>query len=440
MNLSYQLENELSHIDRTGPWTDAYETLATEQTLKSLLESQSPPAMGGGDVRIGDLILLIDADTRIPEDCFLDAANEFNASPEVAILQHTSLAFKVVNNYWEDCMAYFTMFVANSMRFMTAGGEVCPFIGHNAFLRWSAVQEIGVESDGKRRWWSESHVSEDFELSMKLQNLGYAIRMAAYSGGEFKEGVSLTVYDELNRWQKYAYGVSELCFNPVRYWIVRGPFTPLFRSFLLSKRISGTSKFTTIAYMGSYYAIASLWLLATINYFLVGWFEVHITRLYQSSFEILIATLIVYDVAVPIANAISRYRSRQSGLVYALYENFKWILLLCLFFGGLSIHVAKALVWHLLEIPIHWDSTAKSLEASYFFNELPMIWQRYKYLYLTITLISIALIVFASKVVSTNWQITPSVFTALPIGWVLACHAAAPLLLNPQSWLSELHV
>lgn len=28
--------------------------------------------------------------------------------------------------------------------------------------------------------------------------------------GEFKEGVSLTVFDELLRWEKYAYGCSEL--------------------------------------------------------------------------------------------------------------------------------------------------------------------------------------------------------------------------------------
>ena len=35
---------------------------------------------------------------------------------------------------------------------------------------------------------------------------GYIIRWAMYSKGGFKEGVSLTVDDELNRWQKYAYG------------------------------------------------------------------------------------------------------------------------------------------------------------------------------------------------------------------------------------------
>lgn len=37
-------------------------------------------------------------------------------------------------------------------------------------------------------------------------------RWATYSQGGFKEGVSLTVDDELNRWQKYAYGCNECVF------------------------------------------------------------------------------------------------------------------------------------------------------------------------------------------------------------------------------------
>lgn len=42
----------------------------------------------------------------------------------------------------------------------------------------------------------------DSELSRS--RAGY--RWATYSKGGFKEGVSLSIDDELNRWQKYAYG------------------------------------------------------------------------------------------------------------------------------------------------------------------------------------------------------------------------------------------
>lgn len=60
--------------------------------------------------------------------------------------------------------------------------------------------------EGQKKWWSESHASEDFEMSLKLQTAGWRIRYATYCGDGFKEGVSLTIYDELARWTKYSYG------------------------------------------------------------------------------------------------------------------------------------------------------------------------------------------------------------------------------------------
>jgi hypothetical protein len=79
------------------------------------------------------------------------------------------------------------------------------------FLRWQAVQDAAfIDRDGKEKIWSESHVSEDFDMALRLQMRGYIIRWATYSKGGFKEGVSLTVDDELNRWQKYAYGECRL--------------------------------------------------------------------------------------------------------------------------------------------------------------------------------------------------------------------------------------
>lgn len=39
--------------------------------------------------------------------------------------------------------------------------------------------------------------------------------------------LSFSPQDEINRWQKYAYGVSELLFHPLKYWLTKGPFTPM---------------------------------------------------------------------------------------------------------------------------------------------------------------------------------------------------------------------
>lgn len=75
--------------------------------------------------------------------------------------------------------------------------------------------------DGCKRVWSESHVSEDFQIALNVQskvstsssldvqvadNQGWTVRWATYNNNEFEEGVSLTAPDELSRWQKYAWG------------------------------------------------------------------------------------------------------------------------------------------------------------------------------------------------------------------------------------------
>jgi hypothetical protein len=76
-----------------------------------------------------------------------------------------------------------------------ANGEVAPFMGHNAFLRWKAIQDAAFidPADGKEKIWSETNVSEDFDMALRLLLRGYIIRWATYSNGGFKEGVSLTV-------------------------------------------------------------------------------------------------------------------------------------------------------------------------------------------------------------------------------------------------------
>jgi hypothetical protein len=68
-------------------------------------------------------------------------------------------------------------------------------MGHNAFLRWKAIQDAAFidPADGKEKIWSETNVSEDFDMALRLLLRGYIIRWATYSNGGFKEGVSLTV-------------------------------------------------------------------------------------------------------------------------------------------------------------------------------------------------------------------------------------------------------
>ena len=98
------------------------------------------------------------------------------------------------------------------------------------FLHWEVLQDVAFvdEAGSVKKIWSNSNVSKDFDMVLRLQLKGYSIwctrcmsslvstctdmcvcRWVSYSNGGFKEGMSLTVDDELNRWEKYTYGCNE---------------------------------------------------------------------------------------------------------------------------------------------------------------------------------------------------------------------------------------
>jgi cellulose synthase/poly-beta-1,6-N-acetylglucosamine synthase-like glycosyltransferase len=272
------------------------ENVLYKQALDTIIEQDEGRTIASGNVRIGEIILIIDSDTRVPEDCLLLGALEMHESPEVAILQHASGVMQVANNVFENGITYFTNLIYASIQFAVGNGDVAPFVGHNAFLRWKAIQNVSYKEDGKTKFWSDDHVSEDFDMSLRLQMNDFIIRLATYHDGGFKEGVSLTVYDELARWEKYAYGCNELVFNPFYKWY-KGPFTRLFLRFLWSD-IKITSKLTIFAYIWTYYAIASAVPLALANYVLCGLLQDDVDQFYLTSWKIFVGMAVVFNVLV----------------------------------------------------------------------------------------------------------------------------------------------
>jgi cellulose synthase/poly-beta-1,6-N-acetylglucosamine synthase-like glycosyltransferase len=248
MNYALMISNKVGErlllVERTQDWTQEQEYSAYNECLAQVLAEEEGRAWAEGNIRVGDYILLIDSDTRAPVDYLLDAASEMEQSPKCAILQYFSGVMQVTESFLKNGITFFTNLIYMAIRYTVANGDVSRFVGHNAILRWSALQEVSFEDeDGYEKFWSESHVSKDFDMSLRLQCAGYMIRLGGYTGDCFKNGVSLTVYDELNHWEKYAYGCNELLFHTFRFRITRGPFTPLFRRFLTSN-IRFTSKLT----------------------------------------------------------------------------------------------------------------------------------------------------------------------------------------------------
>jgi hypothetical protein len=428
--ISCNVEDKLAAIQRTPDWSQNDEAQAYEQALKEVLE-ENGRAWADGNIRVGDYILLIDSDTRVPADCLLDAVSEMELSPDVGIMQFSSGVMQVVHTYFENGITFFTNLIYSAIRYTVSNGDVAPFVGHNAILRWSAIQQVSYEDeDGYEKFWSESHVSEDFDMSLRLQCSGYIIRLAAWAGEGFKEGVSLTVYDELARWEKYAYGCNELLFHPIRMWIWKGPFTPLFRRFLFSN-IRFTSKITVISYIGTYYAIGAAWIMTSVNYFIIGWFNGYLDKYYIDSWQVWFSIILVFNGLGNIALAVMRYRVGERNILYALYENFKWTFLLAIFLGGLSLHVSQALLAHMFEIDMTWGATSKEAEFSNFFIEVPKVLKKFKFSMLFATIFIVGMVILAvAPFIPYSWHITDFV-AILPMATVASSHLLLPLVLNP---------
>ncbi|QIW99919.1 hypothetical protein AMS68_005437 [Peltaster fructicola] len=178
---SVRVESKLATIERNDSWTQEDETTVFRNALAGVIEEDEGRTWADGNIRIGDYILIIDSDTRVPKDCFLDAVSEMEQCPEVAIIQHASGVMNVTDSFFERGITFFTNLVYTQIRFAVANGDVAPFVGHNAILRWSALQQIAYdcEEDHREKYWSEETVSEDFDMALRLQTAGYIVRLAA---------------------------------------------------------------------------------------------------------------------------------------------------------------------------------------------------------------------------------------------------------------------
>ena len=78
---------------------------------------------------------------------------------------------QVAHHFFENGIAHFTRRINKCISLGCANGEVAPFVGHNAFLRWSAIQDAAFIDpvDHVKKVWSESNVSEDFDMALRLQ-------------------------------------------------------------------------------------------------------------------------------------------------------------------------------------------------------------------------------------------------------------------------------
>lgn len=443
--LSLKLEKHLKVLEdaeQRGELNDSQYECLEDMALESAIEEMynesggkwKPWACNGKSLRVGEIILIVDADTIVPEDCFRDAARELAESPDVGIIQHESDVMQVAHHYFENGIAHFTRRINKCISIGCANGEVAPFVGHNAFLRWSALQDAAFidPDDGKKKIWSESNVSEDFDMALRLQLKHYSIRWASYSNGGFKEGVSLTVDDELNRWQKYSYGCNELIFNPLVHWWKMGPIAKQLRVFVWSSA-PVHYKLSMMAYMFSYYGIAAAAALSLLNYLLLG-FQFDVDGFFLHSFEVWLACTVVFPGVGNLGFTLLEYRLGHRNLLASAIENVTWIPFFFFFFGGLSIHLSQALLSHLFSYNITWGATKKEVEQSNFFIEVPKIIKRFRVALVLCLIVVAGMVILSTPAVPVGWRVDSTDWAViLPLAIVVGSHILFPIVLNP--WL-----
>jgi len=337
-------------------------------------------------------------------------------------------------DYWENMISRFTnSLYEDAIAMSCSAGNIVPLVGHNAFLRWSAIKSISwpdVTDHNRVKFWSESNVSEDFHLSLKLQAAGYRARYIMYTGPEFREGVSLTSHDELVKLRKFAYGASELMFNPIKDWACKGLLTPEWKHFLTFRQISWSAKAGLIGYLFTWFAIAWSGPGVVITYFLWVYFPFYRDN-YLDGWSINLYVIVVFIVLGPIANVVLKYRLGQRGVFRGLYEEYIYAFITSIFWSSLGWHLSTAILSHLLNLNIVWGATVKEVTNTNFFIEINLVWKRYGWLYgvCFVVLAAVFALIFIPQLGVQQHAI--DLRALYVIIWVTGCHMLGPLILNP---------
>jgi hypothetical protein len=185
-----------------------------------------------------------------------------------------------------------------------------------------------------------------------------------------------------------------------------------------------------MAYIGTYYALGTAWFFTVLNYFLIGFFNGSLDHYYIDSFKVYVAIVFVFTVAGNAGLTMVRYRTENRTLLGTFWENLKWIPMLTIFLGGISLHISQALLAHFFSIDMEWGSTSKEVEDVSFFEALHHVARRFKWTFLfCVGMVTIMLV--CAFAIQKDWQIR-LLIACWPMGTLLINHALLPIVLNPQ--------
>ena len=293
-------ENNISFIarpkeNRAGLFKKASNlnhTYRTIEKIKKNISIDDGTYYEGEDLEVYDVILLLDKDSGLHEDIVSVSIPKFIKDNKLAYTENVTVPSNREDNYFSKTIAAFTAFLYQYIYPSNAlTGGIVPFVGHNGFIRKSALEEVG--------FWPEDRVSEDYYISTLFSSRGYHGQYLNFKGYEFTEIVSRSFIEEASKIARYTFGLLELIFNKN---ILKNPkekrngiLTDWMKEFLLSKDIKWYQKIHFFVYPLSYVNIISIIPAAIIKGLFLNSGTSNLMILVLGAIPLIVALYKIYD-------------------------------------------------------------------------------------------------------------------------------------------------
>lgn len=213
-----------------------------------------------GDIRIRELILLLDKDSLTPREALVLTVPEFVRDPTLAYTQHKAHPSNAEANYFSRITGCFTRVLYElSIPAKVLQGAMVPFMGHNGFIRTAALSALGG--------WHEGRVAEDFDFALQVNARGYHGKYITSPDQAFGEQVTRTYTEEAGKYRRYAFGMVEMVFHPLAAWGAQGLFAQGIKTFWKSPYVPWYQAVDLVIYKLSYVNLVSLLPLWTCSVF-----------------------------------------------------------------------------------------------------------------------------------------------------------------------------
>jgi len=324
------------------------ENISYEQAQQRVL-SQSKYALARveGIVRFGDVILLLDKDSIVPDGASNKIVPEFWVDVSLPFVQSHTVPTNENDNYFARLVGYMTrIFYDVAFVNTVLSGGLVPFVGHNAYIRTEDLRRHG--------WWREDRTSEDLSFEFDLASEGLYGKYVKFEGIEFGEAVSNTFEEEARKYVRYGYGAIELFINPVRQWASKGILTAQMKRLLSSKSLPWYVKLDVVIYLISYLNLAlSVPLLTFASVYPVKFSDVlgsWATFLFSGSLAVM--------VAYARESAKKEKKAFLSACAEYLTRHLKYALPFGAMFTAHSLYVLKGIALYLIGSRPHMPATS----------------------------------------------------------------------------------